>query len=77
MRPDEIDRSMANYSEGLAFWLVWCPTGPTPPRVAHSSCAAATKAAELLALQCRGHKFFVMKALSLSEVDGVKTTVLK
>lgn len=47
------------------FWLVWSPSGRTPPSVEHPTIAAANAEADRLAGLNPGHSFFVLTAESL------------
>jgi hypothetical protein len=54
------------------FYLVWSPTGPTPPRVRHASRAEAKAEAERLARINRGTEFFVVCATDRLLVDDLR-----
>jgi len=43
------------------FWLVWCPTGATPPRFRHPTQESAEREAERLAATHPGKTFFVLE----------------
>lgn len=45
----------------VAFWLVWCPTGPTLPRFRHQSAESAQQEAERLAATHPGKTFYVLE----------------
>ena len=45
-----------------AFWLLWSPTGPTPPRNRHASESEAKRVATDMAVRHPGQEFFVVKA---------------
>lgn len=64
-------------STAKAFYLVWSPGGKTPPSVCYSCYEAALEAAESMARQHRSQNFYVVRALSVSAVDGVKTSNLE
>lgn len=51
-----------------AFWLVWSPTGATPPRRRHATESAATAEAERLARVHIGHAFYAVQAIALRTV---------
>jgi hypothetical protein len=54
------------------FWLVWCPTGPTPPKYQHWDAGSAMAEAERLARACPGQKFYVLEAQHLRTVDAMQ-----
>lgn len=54
------------------FFLVWSPTGPTPPKHRHSTRETAKAEAERLARLNRGAEFFVLVATDRLVVDDVK-----
>lgn len=47
--------------QAAPFWLVWCPTGSTPPRFQHDSRESAEREAELLAHTHPGKTFYVVE----------------
>ncbi|HEX6216712.1 MAG TPA: hypothetical protein VFZ38_17880 [Vicinamibacterales bacterium] len=53
------------------FWIVWCPTHGTPPRVKHPSIQTALHEAERLARMNPGSEFFVMGAEFGRQVDSM------
>lgn len=53
------------------FWIVFCPTGPTPPTVKHQDVGSATREAERLARAHRGQEFYVMESHSGFVVDDI------
>ena len=55
------------------FWLVYCPTGPTPPRFEHMSKAGASAEAKRLASVNRGHRFFVVEVIGGFVADDITT----
>lgn len=57
--------------ETAIFWLVWSPTGPTPPRCRHVSEDLARAEAKRLAIAHRGQRFYVLQASSFAEVEPV------
>lgn len=65
-----------------AFWLVWSKPvrfdtrSNRTPRVTYTTAAEAEAAADTLARQFPGRKFFVMKAESSYKASGVQKTVL-
>lgn len=59
------------------FWLVWCPSGPTPPSFQHSTELSASKEAERLAKENPGNRFYVLEAQAFCEHTGFEWTVLE
>jgi hypothetical protein len=55
------------------FWIVWSPTGLTPPRVQHANYDEAKSAAESMARQNPGHEFYALCAVSVSRKTDVTT----
>ena len=53
------------------FWIVWSPTGATPPKYRHSTRGAAVSEAERLAREKPGQEFIVMGAESARKVDNM------
>lgn len=59
------------------FWLVWCPSGPTMPRVRHTSGSSAISEAKRLAGANPGQQFFVLEAIGSAKThDPVEWTEL-
>ena len=46
------------------FYIVWCPSCPTPPRARHDTRDSAEREAARLARLNRGSEFFVMRAIT-------------
>lgn len=59
------------------FFLVYSPSGKEPPRIRYPDRVSAETAARDMATKFRGSDFFVLKSVSCSAVDGVKTTSMK
>lgn len=59
------------------FWLIWSPTGPTPPRVRLTTRSEAKRAAEEMARMHPGQEFYVMRAECVSVKRDVLTVNLK
>lgn len=57
--------------EAEGFFVVWCPEGVTPPKVKHASRVSAEREAERLAHANHGSLFFVLSAVSVSEVPRI------
>jgi hypothetical protein len=80
-RPDSWTSSSASHTpppDPLAvFWLVYSPSGKEPPRIRYPDRVSAEAAARDMATKFRGSDFFVLKSVSCSAVDGVKTTSMK
>ena len=55
------------------FWILWCPTGPTPPRVRFSTEKQALKVAEKMAAEHPGQEFFVLLTVARSVRREVTT----
>ncbi|MDN7658475.1 hypothetical protein [Burkholderia cenocepacia] len=56
-----------------AFWIVWCPTGSTPPSKRHTDYLEAIREAERLARASRGGaEFYVMRAETMRVVDYMR-----
>ncbi|RQZ89923.1 hypothetical protein DF053_08750 [Burkholderia cepacia] len=55
-----------------AFFIIWCPTGPYPPKHRHESRDAAVQEAERLARVHPGNEFYVMQADTMRAVDDMK-----
>lgn len=53
-------------AHGAGFFLVWSPTGKTPPTFRWDTREQAMKEAERLAGEHAGHEFFVLAALTKS-----------
>ena len=51
------------------FYLVWSPTGATPPSYRHYSHTSAVKEAERLAFEHAGSQFVVLRATDVRLVD--------
>jgi hypothetical protein len=58
-----------------AFWLVWSPTGTTPPKFRHESEKAATEEAERLAITHPGQLFVVLEPIAARRIDHMIRTV--
>jgi hypothetical protein len=56
------------------FWIVWCPTGPTPPRMRHNNRPSAEAERDRLARVHVGHEFFVLRAESSAKKIDVEVT---
>ncbi len=80
-RPDSWPSSFDSHTptpDPLAvFWLVYSPSGKEPPRIRYPDRVSAETAARDMAAKFRGSDFFVLKSVSCSAVDGVKTTSMK
>lgn len=59
-----------------AFFLVWSPTGQTPPVVRHPTFESAKAEAERLALQAPSSTFFVLEAVGFARKVQVQWTDL-
>lgn len=59
------------------FWIVYSPTGSSPPRIRHTSREDALVAAESMARQHPNQEFFVMEAMTLSRSVTVQTVKLE
>lgn len=59
------------------FWMVYSPTGTSPPRRKHGSLAEATRVAEEMAERHPTQEFYVMEAMRLSKRITVTTIDLK
>lgn len=58
-----------------AFWLVWSPSGATPPKHRHETAQGATAEAERLAKEHPGQLFVVLEAVAARRVDSmIRTT---
>ncbi|QBQ99230.1 hypothetical protein [Paraburkholderia pallida] len=57
-----------------AFWLVWSPTGATPPKFRHPTEKAATEEAERLAITHPGTLFVVLESIAARRVDNMHRT---
>ncbi|MCA8502197.1 hypothetical protein LGN13_10875 [Burkholderia multivorans] len=56
-----------------AFWIIWSPTGSTPPSKRHTDYLEAVREAERLARAARGGaEFYVMRAETMSVVDDMR-----
>ncbi|CAJ3096557.1 Uncharacterised protein [Burkholderia pseudomallei] len=56
-----------------AFWIIWSPTGSTPPSKRHTDYLEAIREAERLARAARGGaEFYVMRAETMRVVDDMK-----
>lgn len=64
---------MSNQSE-KAFWLVWSPTGATPPKFRHPSEQSAAEEAERLAITHPGQLFVVLESIAARRVDNMQRT---
>jgi hypothetical protein len=58
------------------FWIVWSPTGTTPPRNKHPSHGAALWVATQMAVKHPGQEFYVMSAKAVCQSDKPKAHVL-
>jgi len=58
------------------FWLVWSPTGTTPPSYRHLSELSAINEAERLARLNKGAEFYVLRATEMRQVDDMKRVIL-
>ncbi|ACC71084.1 hypothetical protein PPMP20_04330 [Paraburkholderia phymatum] len=56
------------------FFLVWSPTGETPPSFKHQSRQSAVNEAERLARLHRGKKFYVLASTDSRMVDDRQRT---
>lgn len=65
---------MSNKDE--AFWIVWSPTGTSPPRKRHDDHAAAHAEAERLANLSPAAQFYVLKAIERVEHRTTVTVTL-
>lgn len=64
-----------NLSDPKPFFLVWSPSGPTPPTFRHQSRQSAVIEAKRMARLHRGQKFFVLATTDSRLVDDmVRTT---
>ncbi|MPW17903.1 hypothetical protein GCT13_13385 [Paraburkholderia sp. CNPSo 3157] len=61
---------------GKAFWLVWSPSGVTPPKYRDESRESAIAEAERLARERVGAEFYVLAATDLRAVDRMVRTQL-
>jgi hypothetical protein len=50
------------------FYIVWSPTGHTPPQIKHETRPGAVAEAERLARSNPGHDFYVMAASDMRAV---------
>lgn len=55
------------------FWIIWCPDGPTPPRVKYTSEVEAVSVAEKMALRHPGQVFYVLLTVARSVKRDVHT----
>ncbi|WP_042297134.1 hypothetical protein [Paraburkholderia bannensis] len=60
-----------NLFDPKPFYLVWSPTGQTPPTFKHQSRQSAVMEAERLARAHRGQKFFVLATTDSRIVDDM------
>lgn len=58
------------------FWLIWSPTGPTPPRRRIDTRAEAKRIAEDMAQRHPGQRFYVLRAECVSVKHDVLTVNL-
>lgn len=65
-----------NVADHRPFFLVWSPTGPTSPRVRHSTRDEAKQVAESMARTHRGQEFFVVVATDRFVATDVTHTQL-
>lgn len=63
-------------ADNEAFWVVWAPDFG-PPRVKHELECRAENEAKRLARQSPGHSFYVLKAMSCTVKDDVRTERLE
>ena len=54
------------------FYVVWNPNGGNPT-MRHGALSSAINEAERLARQCGGQKFYVLKAVTVSTKNDVRT----
>jgi hypothetical protein len=57
-----------------AFWLVWSPTGSTPPKHRHLTEQLAVQEAERLAKAHPGQLFVVLESIAARRVDNLVRT---
>lgn len=58
-----------------SFFILWSPTGPTPPRRLHQTKHQAQQVAEKMAREHPGQEFFVMRTVSVTKkVDVITET---
>lgn len=57
-----------------SFYIVWSPTGPTPPRHRHDDFDSADREAKRLARVHPGNEFFVMGAVRSAKVNDLIVT---
>lgn len=57
-----------------AFWLVWSPTGATPPKFRHPTEQSAVQEAERLAIVNPGTLFVVLEPIAARRVDNMIRT---
>lgn len=53
------------------FWIIWSPTGSTPPSYRHELYQSAVQEAERLARASRGDEFYVMRAETMRKVNDM------
>ncbi len=58
-------------------YIVWSPTGPTPPRATHVFRHEAIRAAHSMARQHPGQQFYVCELIDLCETALVKHTDIR
>ncbi len=74
---EDLDCKVPETSElAKAFWLVWCPTGPTPPTYRHETHLSASQEAERLSREHQGKEFYVLEAKAFTVYEGNAWTVL-
>jgi hypothetical protein len=57
-----------------AFWLVWSPSGSTPPKHRHLTEQQAVHEAERLAKEHPGQLFVVVESIAARRVDNMVRT---
>jgi len=57
------------------FWIIWTPTGSTPPKVRHSIRGEAVSEAERLARLTPGAEFYVLEAYGCCKKSDVQWTL--
>lgn len=62
--------------QGSTFYVVYSPTGATPPRVHHATFESAKQEAARLARLNANQKFYVLQAVVAAEFTPVTFTAL-
>lgn len=57
-------------AEPTKFWLVWSPSGPTPPKYRHASEWSAEDEAKRLAAEHVGKEFYVLEVVGRAAVEA-------